>query len=165
MKPAFSTLWANYPRSDQVPRPRLFDSIGWSDLTNNAGYQNTCAIRVSIALQKSGVPVTSSAGMKGLSGAMTNKAIEIRQAKLSEQLTRLWGAPELISSESEIGDRNGVISFFEIPTYPLPGGGFGGHIDLIDGKSTWFFGWFNADSVCGSSCYWSAKRVGFWELR
>jgi len=161
MKPSFSALWLNYP---QFKREILFDNIGWTDLIHDPAYKNTCAIRVSTALQKTGINVTSSAGMKGLEGAMKGKAIEIREDKLSEQLSRLWGTPELVSKESDIGDRNGVISFSGIPTY-MVGGRAGGHIDLIDGKSTWLFGLFNEESICGSGCYWSASKIGFWELK
>lgn len=164
MKPSFSSLWMNYPKSNSVRRKDLFGKIGWDNLVNDPNYENTCAIRVSIALQKSGVPVNSSAGMRALAGSLKGKFIEIRQEKLSEQLFKLWGTPESISKESDVGDRNGVISFFEIPGYTV-GGGLGGHIDLIDGKSTWLFGLLNEESVCGSNCYWSASRIEFWELK
>jgi len=75
MKPAFKTLWNNYPSRDAWPREKLLREIGWDDLINEPGYRNTCAICLSVALQKSGVPVSSSAGMTGLKGVMKDKPI------------------------------------------------------------------------------------------
>jgi|GEM_PF-477728 len=168
VKPAFKILWHNYPHAHAWLRGRLFRTIGWDNLINEPAYQNTCAIRLSIALQKSGVPISSSAGMTGLKGAMKGKPIEIRQENLSRQLRRLWGSPELLpkkKTENAIGDRDGIISFFRVPGYPV-GGGLGGHIDLVDGKGfaihTFLYFWkrrIDLPSVCGSACYWKAGEI------
>ena len=91
MKPAFSVLWGNYPQSRLWSREKLFREIGWDSLIDETEYRNTCAIRLSVALQKSGVSISSSAGMTGLKGMMKGKAIEIRQDNLSKQLRQLWG--------------------------------------------------------------------------
>ncbi|MCB9958762.1 MAG: hypothetical protein H6843_09185 [Rhodospirillaceae bacterium] len=171
MKPSFIRLWLNYPRKSRYPLKALFESIGWDAYVDNENYQNTCAIRMSIALQLSGVDVKSSAGMSALAGPIKGKKIEIRQDKLSDYLESIWGSPEIFTgtgteNEAKIGDRNGVISFFEIPGYVV-GGGLGGHIDVIDGKGTTKTKAgtvVNLDSVCAGSCYWSAKSVWFWEL-
>ncbi len=174
MKPSFSVLWANYPHADRSTRKQLFDAIGWGSIANEPAYQNTCAIRVSVGLQRSGMEVDSSAGMRALAGAIKGKNIEIRHEKLSDYLKTKWGTPETLvgtpaQMEAAIGDRNGVISFFEIPGYEV-GGGLGGHIDVIDGKDKLpirLFGYgfdVNRDSVCGSHCYWNAARAWFWEL-
>jgi hypothetical protein len=127
-----------------------------------------------MALQKSGITITSSAGMKGLKNALKGKSIEIRQDELSQQLRRKWGVPERLPNtnvENSIGDRNGVISFFRIPGYDV-GGQLGGHIDLVDGKGfkkeSFLFFWtrvVDLQSECGSSCYWKAEETWFWELK
>jgi hypothetical protein len=53
MKPPYHVLRENYPRKDS--RELLFADIGWSDLTNNPAYWDTCAIRMSTALLRTGV--------------------------------------------------------------------------------------------------------------
>lgn len=174
MKPAFRTLWSHYPQSRLWSREKLFRDIGWDSLIKDSAYKNTCAIRLSIALQKSGISISSSAGMSGLKGYMKGKAIEIRQDKLSEQLSQLWGKPEELPKlkvENAIGDKDGVISFFKIPGYHV-GNGLGGHIDIVDGrdfaKQSFLYFWHRTvdlQSVCGSSCYWNAGKVLFWELK
>lgn len=118
MKPSFQLLWKNYPRAGEVSRAQLFSEIGWDSLADDPAYANTCAIRMSCALQKSGVSIESSAGMKGLKGAMKNKAIEVRQDKLSEQLKLLWGKPVVLPQtdvENSMGEKDGVISFSGFP--------------------------------------------------
>ncbi|MCP4119322.1 MAG: hypothetical protein GY737_28790 [Desulfobacteraceae bacterium] len=173
MKPAFRVLWGHYPQSRLWSREKLFREIGWDSLIDETEYRNTCAIRLSVALQKSGVSISSSAGMTGLKGLMKGKTIEIRQDNLTKQLRQLWGAPMVLPKtkvENTIGNKDGVISFFRIPGYNV-GGGLGGHIDLVDGKGfatqTFLYFWHRTvdlPSVCGSSCYWNAGEVCFWEL-
>lgn len=63
MKPAFRTLWSHYPQRRLWSREKLFRDIGWDSLIKDSAYKNTCAIRLSIALQKSGISISSSAGM------------------------------------------------------------------------------------------------------
>lgn len=111
--------------------------------------------------------------MTGLKGAMKGKPIEIRQENLSRQIHRLWGPPELLpktKAKNAIGDRDGVISFFRLPTYAL-GGGLGGHIDLVDGRDfaihTFLHFWkrrVDLPNMCGSRCHWNAGEIWFWEL-
>jgi hypothetical protein len=52
MKPAFEKLRLCYPRTGT--REVLFGSIGWTDLTNNPAYFDTCAIRMSVGLLGAG---------------------------------------------------------------------------------------------------------------
>lgn len=173
MKPRFSTLWANYPHAKDWSRRRLYTEMGWEEFVDKPGFRNTCAIRTSYALQKSGVSVSSSAGMRALKGAVKDKYIEIRQDRLSLQLKEKWGAAEEFTgseADGKIGDRNGVVSFWEIPGYDV-GGGLGGHIDVIDGVTEikkyflYLFPYMSDEpSVCGSHCYFDAARVWFWEL-
>jgi hypothetical protein len=173
MKPLFVTLWSNYPSARDVPRETLFADIGWESLASNPAYENTCAIRLSCPLQASGVLVSSSAGMMALKGPLKGKPIEIRQDRLAEQLKVMLGIPEVLpaaNTEAALGDRNGVIAVERIPGYEV-GGGLGGHIDVVDGRSfgsvPFLFFWErNVDlpSICGSGCYWNAGKIWFWEL-
>ena len=50
-------LLKNYPSNRVVSRDTLFQQIGWDDLIKNPGYGNTWAIRVSLALIRSGVTI------------------------------------------------------------------------------------------------------------
>lgn len=153
MKPYFQALRSVYPRKDS--REALFADIGWSDLTNNDAYWDTCAIRMSTALLRAGV-VLPGARMQAKAGTIKDQWIEPGQARLSQILKRAWGAPEVYSDEKAaragIGRRNGVISFFRIE------GGSHGHIDLIAMGEHGFLD-------CARACYFSARTVWFWPLR
>jgi hypothetical protein len=158
MKPSFDILNQNYQRPKQSPRDALLMSIGWPDVLKNPAFADTCAIRMSTALVGSGI-VLPGARMKINKGPLRGKRIEPGQAKLSNILKRLWGAPEIYKSDSlareAIGARRGVVSFFRIH-----GGGPAdqGHIDLI---------WpgLNSFSDCAMSCYFRAVEIWFWPLK
>jgi hypothetical protein len=152
MKPFFDMVWRNYPRSEK--REPLFDEIGWSDIKNNESYKDTCAIRMSIALTRAGVPLPG-ASMRAKAGTIRDGRIEPRQRKLSDILKQMWGKPEVYGSEREardgIGHRKGVVSFFRID------GGPGGHIDLVHPGPNGFV-------ECARSCFFSSVTIWFWPL-
>lgn len=158
MKPAFVLVKQNFPRRDVMPRVPLLTSIGWTDVLNNPAFNDTCAVRMSIALISSGVSLPG-ARMKINAGALKGKWIEPGQGKLPFLLKRLWGKPEVFKSEDAardgIGKRSGVASFFRIH-----GGGpaDGGHIDLVWPTLTRF-------SDCASSCFFEAPEIWFWSLK
>lgn len=152
MKPSYQVLRQVYPRKDS--REALFADIGWSDLTDNPAYLDTCAIRMSTGLLRAGV-ILPGARMQANAGTIKGQWIEPGQAKLSGILKRLWGAPEAYSSEQAaragIGERHGVVSFFKIE------GTNGGHIDLIAMGEHGFLD-------CARSCFFSAVTIWFWPL-
>lgn len=152
MKPEFSRLRANYPKSEK--REALFADLGWSSIAQAEAYKDTCAIRMSVALGRSGVSLLSGT-MKVQAGPLRGKRIETRQRRLSEMLKQMWGAPEVFQTESSareaIGKRSGVVSFFRI------GGGPGGHIDLIALDE-----YGKAD--CARSCFFGCWEIWFWPL-
>lgn len=153
MKPTFSTLQRHYPTTES--REDLFTRIGWSDLIKNSAYSDTCAIRMSVALISAGV-LLPGARMKARAGVVKDRYIEPGQGKLSRILSDIWGSPEVYKAEKKardgIGDRHGVISFFQIH------GGLadGGHIDLVS--------WARDYQTCERSCYFSASEIWFWPL-
>jgi hypothetical protein len=53
MKPLFAGLMEHYPRSEV--REVLYKQIGWEDVINHPAFQDTCAIRMSLALLSAGV--------------------------------------------------------------------------------------------------------------
>ena len=157
MKPTFATLSNNYSSNRSISQDTLFKEIGWDDLIGNSAYANTCAIRVSLALIKSGINVRGRIVIK--KGPHKGKLIEPGQAKLSQLLAGIsfLGAPEKFKSadaEKGIGHRRGVVSFWRIPGYLNDGGG---HIDLVSPA-------LGGIRICGSSCFWNSQEVWFWEL-
>lgn len=157
VKPAFINLRENYPSVDAVGQAALFGEIGWEDLIGKDSFSNTCAIRVSLALIKSGVSLKGRMAIR--KGPFKGALIEPGQAKLSHMLASpsLLGAPEKFARPAAlagVGRRQGLVSFFRIPGYL---GGAGGHIDILLPST--------GVQECGSACYWDCGEVWFWELR
>lgn len=160
----FQELWNNYPTGEDYPYDELYDSLGWSDLKNNPLYRNTCAVRMSLCLIKSGVTIPGRFQIKA--GPYKGKRIEPGQAKLSNLLTapNLLGAPQkfkFVDREKFLRDKQGIVSFMRIPTYVVDGA-LGGHIDLVKhGRYLFFWDTY----VCQSSCHWDAQQFWFWPVR
>jgi hypothetical protein len=159
----FAQLWNNYPDPDTYPHGKLFDSIGWGDLKDNPKYENTCAIRMSICLIKSGVKFPGRMAIK--SGPFKGHLIEPGQVRLTNilALPTILGTPEKLTKEnyeSALKGKQGVVAFMRIPTYVVDGA-LSGHIDLIQhGTYLWFF-----DKLqCRDACYWSSQEFWFWSL-
>ena len=157
MRPSFLPLQRHYSPTGTVTKADLFQEIGWDDLIKNADYDNTCAIRMSLALIKVGIPIRGRMAIKN--GPFTGQKIEPGQSKLSNMLIQksLFGALEKFDQQSVkagIAERLGVIAFFGIPGYL---GGRGGHIDIVSPDA-------NDHLACGSGCYFNAKEFWFWAL-
>lgn len=162
MKPTYQTLkkhhYSSEPsNSNYRSGSGLYEDIGHDieDLIKqNAGYANTCATRMSIALIKSGVSFNGRLRIK--TGIYKDKKIETGAKLLADQLMRpgTFGRPEIFTdaskAESKIAARKGVIFFWKITGYD------GGHIDLIETH--------NKAQICNSHCYFNCKEVWFWEL-
>ena len=153
MKPSFAILAKGYPRRDQFMRDALYDSLGWADLKAHPSFQDTCAIRMSVALNTAGVPITGWLRVKA--GPLKGKSIEPSQAKLSRWLKERWGQPELFKSEDAaqrgIGNQSGVVSFWGIDGTPQ------GHIDLVKPDEQGFH-------ACAMSCYFKSREIWFWPV-
>lgn len=157
---AYPTLKAVYPssnpRSDKyVSQGDLFREIGWDDYIGNPNYENTCAIRVSLALVRAGVKI-SPKSHNILKGPHEGKGVEVNMARLARLLARpgYFGAYETLTDgtlATAREARQGIIAFHGIPGYVG-----GGHIDLIDNHET-------ADR-CASSCYFGSTEVWFWPM-
>lgn len=128
--PAFDTLWSNYPEGTS---PDVRKTIGGE--VDNDDYANTCAIRVSRALNYSGQPIKKQKGLYSVKGA-DKKWYALRMKELTEYLKKKWGKPQVAvkkpkGDSSKFDGKKGVISFLGIPGYSG-----GGHIDLWDGSAT-----------------------------
>lgn len=161
MKPTYATLKANHFSSNKyhssfVDSDELYESLGYSlDALRkqNPDYVNTCAVRMSLALLKSGVPFAGR--MKVKKGPFTGRMFEPGAKLLADQLARptALGRPEVVPASNALATlsgKRGVILFWKIAGYG------GGHIDLIEAST--------ATQVCNSACYFSSKEIWFWPL-
>lgn len=155
--PRFNTLWDNYSSNKIVKLPQLFKEIGWDNLIADDAYANTCAIRVNLALIKSGVTIPGGR-MRIKAGPHSGKLIEPGQSKLSHILSKpsMFGPPEIFKAgeyEKGVGDRSGIVSFFHL----VPGIYENGHIDLVMPQT-------GGAKRCASDCWWASKAVWFWPV-
>ncbi len=161
MKPPFMALKANHyssnkHNSDFMSGEEIYKLIGYDieELKKqNPGYVNTCAVRMSLALTKSGM--NFSGRLKIKDGPNKGRMIEPGAKLLADQLAKpqLFGRPELISPSNAVvrlSGKKGVVLFWKVTGYG------GGHIDLIETS--------NAVQVCNSACYFSSKEIWFWPL-
>jgi len=155
MKPHFTVLHDRYPALES--REELLVQIGWGDVINKAAFNDTCAIRMSMGLVGAGMALPG-ARMRAKSGPLRGKSIEPGQARLSNILLKIWGAPEIFKDPGEaaagINRRSGVISFFRIHG---AAGSNNGHIDLI-------FPSIGGFQTCARSCHFKSVEYWFWHV-
>lgn len=161
MKPTFQKLKSNHYSSEPSgtnykSAEDLYAEIGHNLnnlLAQNAGYANTCATRMSIALLHSGVSFTGRLPIKA--GSLKGKKIETGAKLLADQLmlAHIFGRPEIIDpakAQTLLINKRGLIFFWKITGYD------GGHIDLIETS--------NNIQLCNSHCYFNCKEIWFWAL-
>lgn len=161
MKPAYFSLKRNHYSSAEfdpsfVGAKAVYEEIGYDMaklLEQNPDYQNTCAVRFSLALLKSGAPITGR--LKIRKGPHAGASVETGAKLLADQLSKshLFGKPELLKPSAtmpELRNRRGAILFWKIFGYG------GGHIDLIEPSTSGF--------TCHSSCHTLCKEIWFWPL-
>jgi hypothetical protein len=158
---SFSTLKSNHYSSNEYSsdfkdKTEVYKEIGYDYETlvkQNSQYKNTCAVRMSLALLKSGIhfdtPVSRLAIKEGTykgrfvaTGAKT-LADELRKPNsLGEQMTET-------TAKKAMKTMSGIVLFHRISGY------VGGHIDLIE-----------SGNVCHSDCYFSdgLGELWFWPL-
>lgn len=122
-------------------------------IKRNPVYVNTCAVRVSLALLKTGVSFTGRLPVK--EGDFKGKKVEAGAKLLADQLMKpdAFGKPKIINPKNalaELTGKKGVVLFWKITGYG------GGHIDLIETS--------NSIQVCNSGCYYHSKEIWFWSL-
>ena len=161
MKPHYITLKENHYSSDRVhpnymSGENVYKEIGY-DIDNlmkqNPGYENTCAVRMSLALIKSGVRFSGRLKIKN--GPYKGRMIEPGAKLLADQLLKssVFGRPKFIdpgNAVPQLMGKKGVVLFWKVTGYG------GGHIDLIETS--------NSIQICNSACYFSSKEIWFWPL-
>lgn len=163
MKAPFATLRMHFPDTDSVSRDELYQWIGYPENTNNPNFENTCAIRMSLALLGAGFP--NPGGWPIKAGKYKGRSIETKQRKLSNWLVRHLGEPEKFKSgqeaENKIGARYWIVSFFSIYGDANPQG----HIAIVS-IDRWgrYLRCGNEIDGTATGCYWSSREVWFWPL-
>lgn len=163
MKVPYAKLRMHFPDTASVPPEELYQWIGYPENVNNPNFQNTCAIRMSLALLGAGYPNPGKWPIKA--GKYKGRFIETRQRALSAWLTKQIGAPEKYSSgqeaEQKIAARRGIVSFFHIYGTEAQQG----HIAIV-AKDRW-----GQYTRCGNEidgtptgCYWLSREVWFWPM-
>ncbi|WP_437888997.1 T6SS effector amidase Tae4 family protein [Phytobacter sp. V91] len=163
MKPLYAQLKKHHYSSNPyrqgfVDSEYVYPEIGYTldeMLKMNPAYENTCAVRMSLALLKCNITFQGRLPIK--TGPYKGKKIETGAKLLADQLYRpdVFGKAELYSDLQDaalkLQNRKGVIYFHQIVDYG------GGHIDMLEPDK---------DNMlqCNSNCYFDCKEVWFWEL-
>ena len=133
MPPKFSDLWNAYPTAPT--KEVLFKQIGggWPTLIGNGNYDNTCTIRLSVALIGAGQSIAedlslSDGGHKDAHGR--NMIVKVPTAKLL--LERLFGPSAWGTSKATGADVTGglIPAWTGVLLYLVPNGDANGHVDL-----------------------------------
>ncbi|WLI75984.1 T6SS effector amidase Tae4 family protein [Kosakonia sp. H02] len=136
----------------------LFKEIGYDYKrlkADNPDFENTCAVRMSMALLKNNIDFIGRMTIK--EGPFKGKKIEPGAKLMADQLYRenVFGKAEIYTDIREAGrklrNRKGVVYFHRIAGYG------GGHIDLLEPVG---------DNMmdCNSGCHTNCKEIWFWEL-
>jgi hypothetical protein len=168
--PCWQQMYTNYPKSatgDDLPGPQVYGLVGGQVYSmynsNPAAFQNACALRVSRALNHSGVVIPSIANQT-YSGS-DGKYYFLSSAKLFNWMRKTFGAGSIVMTQSQGGANgsnfqsalNGHQGIY-IMQAALPAS-FGalGHASL-----------FNGTSCVGGHCYFNAEggvaQVRLWTL-
>ena len=160
MKPRFNTLKKHHysshkGQSNYLNGDDLYLSIGYNInnlVKQNPGYENTCAVRMSLALLAAGIRYSGRLKIKD--GPYKGKMIESGAKLLADQLIQSIGKPQIFREpaklKKQIWNKRGIVFFSKIVGYG------GGHIDLIESD--------NSNPVCHSNCYFACEEIWFWEL-
>jgi Type VI secretion system (T6SS), amidase effector protein 4 len=183
--PSFTTLATNFPDHLKFPTKKLLDTIGGQVRANLGDAINTCAIRLSYALNKSGAPIRPTAGVhfKGAphvlestarhaSPSLVSDLYVFRVADMKRYLVGRYGAGTLIydgrhPDEFAVPFRHpaqGIIIFEWVGRWADFNAS--GHADLFrvilgDGKPPTLI------PACVGNCYWmpGPMLAYLWELR
>lgn len=137
----------------------LFNEIGYDYdklYAAHPEYENTCGVRMSLALLKNNIDFTGRFLIKA--GPYKGKKVEPGAKLLADQLYKesVFGKAEVYNDVREAGqklrNRKGVVYFHNIAGYG------GGHIDLLEPLGDNMF-------QCNSGCHTDCKAVWFWELK
>ncbi len=160
--PSWAKMNATYPKNAagaDMPAPEVYKLVGgpiYKLYTEDpSSYANACALRVSQALNKSGIAIP--AGKGTYKGADSNNYF-LSAGKLNTWMISYFGAPDISAKsnfEAKLLGKQGI--YIMAPNYP---GKFGatGHATLFDGIS-----------CIGNHCYFTATggvyETNLWILK
>jgi hypothetical protein len=153
--PDFHTLRENYPDGDPAA---VKHSIGGK--VDADWITNTCAVRLSRALNYSGVDIPAkSAGLSVLSGA-DGKWYAFRMRELKKWLQVTFGDPNLVKVKPANGQitRESFAAMHGIVAFDIKFDDASGHLDLWDGTS------YIHQSADPRDYFTMATKVALWEL-
>ena len=165
--PRFSVLSQNFPKKDLVPTKQLLDAIGGRVRAELNDGVNTCAIRISDMLNRSGVPLVHTPGLYMLKGGKpaageagggrsASSLYLLRVGDMKKYLEKNFGKGTLIydamkdhASLTNI-DRptQGIVVFIWSGKYADFGAT--GHVDLLSVAP--------GAVACQGACYWWDKQ-------
>ena len=135
--PTFKQLWQHYPIE---PKKELFEMLGggWPKLVNDEAYKNTCTVRLSVALNRVGSPITAAeaaadGGHKDGAGRHIALKVPTAEAIVKERFGEYdWGmghTPGEPLDLSTLPERTGILIYRVKPAH-----GAYGHVDLWNRK-------------------------------
>ena len=158
---SYGALAKNYPSYDDYPskpdpfapdKTPIWDFIGGKVNENRDFFKNSCAIRLSHALNKSGLLIPFIPGETS-SGTGPNGETWWyipRLDDMSQYLSSQFGKPQSFTPEQFKKNKNSGVVIFQIPWNDATG-----HVDLWDGSNT----------IDGHNDYiGKSKRILFWKL-
>ena len=157
-----TTVRKHFADVDSITQDELYHWIGYLEHIDNPHWENTCAIRMSLALLGAGFPNPGVYPVKA--GKYKGRKIETMQKALSKFLRRQLGEPEKYTSGTDaqkaIGDRRGIVSFFQLhgPTSTQ------GHIAIVSKHSSGYYRCGPENPRSSTGCFWQSAEVWFWPL-
>lgn len=160
-RPKFQDLWSNYPR---LPAGEVYKLVGGEAHAlyqeNPKDYANACALRLSRALNYSGVDLSKSAAGYKVAGS-DGKRYLLRVKDMIIFVKKNYGNPEIERTPEGVDIRSEFLSKKGIIIFSVTGWiGATGHVTLWNGDT------------CGDGCYFTHDQPGvntqliqFWELK
>jgi hypothetical protein len=156
--PSYDTLWINYPDYMTYPDSDEVKELIGGDV--NAGWiTNTCAVRMSRALNGSGILVPN--GFKGL---LTVAGADRRRYALRVREMRVWFASTLVTPDFDLRknahaafDKSAIADMKGLIAFDIAFADATGHLDLWNGDN------MTAESQMSKDYYQAATRITLWK--
>jgi hypothetical protein len=148
---SFKALWSNYPLYNGEDLPCK------NSETNDPNFENQCAIRMGVALEKSGFDLSSYHGVRCWSGLKCSGRHLLRVEELAVFLEARLGKPRKYHhiTYDEFPDKQGIVAFYDFWARREGGALTGDHFDLFNGT----------ELKNGELDYFErSRKVLFWEI-
>jgi hypothetical protein len=168
---SFVQMWAGYPSSHPYVDPKTGD--------DPPGFDNQCAIKLSVALHATGVDLASFKGahVQVAAGRAAIRAEELAAWLKTQHIDGMLGPVDITGADwqDKIKGKHGIVAFTDYWTRPGEKTPTGDHIDLWNGKSLTSSGLagmavsfarftLGMTSGPGFSDLGKARQITFWEV-